>query len=255
MLDAFIHLLDTVSWPVAALGFFVENLLIVVVSVGIGRLVERTSMRRVTPRAPPIEAAEWALVGSTLVINTLITFAGWWLWRLGIVRFRDTLSPVELAADVLVLAFVMDLLMYVLHRVAHLPGLFRWLHAPHHRYAHPRPLTLFALHPAEAVGFGALWLALVSVYSATWVGMGTYLGLNVVFGLVGHLGVEPLPRWVARVPGLRSLTTSAFHAGHHVHVHGNYGFYTRIWDQLAGTLLPDDNARFHGLPALSDDPP
>ena len=81
--------------------------------------------------------------------------------------------------------------------------------------------------------------------------MGCYLSLNVIFGLLGHLGVEPLPRGLARVPGLRALTTSAFHAGHHVHTHGNYGFYTRVWDRLAGTMLPDDAARFDGLPELN----
>ena len=247
MLDALVQLLRVISWPLAALGFFVENLLIVVGSVALGRWLMRSSLRRVTPPPPPIEPMEVVLVASTLVLNTVVTLVGWWLWKAGIIHFRTTLAPLTIVADVCVLFMVMDLAMYVLHRVAHHPWLYPWLHAPHHRYVHPRPLTLFALHPLEALGFGGLWLGMISVYSATWLGMGIYLTINVVFGLVGHLGVEPLPRWVARVPGLRALATSAFHAGHHVHTLGNYGFYTRIWDRIGGTLLSDDAERFEGM--------
>ena len=97
------------------------------------------------------------------------------------------------------------------------------------------------------MAFGGLWLAVIAIYDATWAGMSVYLALNVLFGLVGHLGVEPLPaRWLG-IPGLNLLTTSTFHAGHHDGEHSNFGFYTLIWDRLFGTLAPDYADRFMGL--------
>jgi Delta7-sterol 5-desaturase len=63
--------------------------------------------------------------------------------------------------------------------------------------------------------------------------------LNVLFGLVGHLGVEPFPKAWVRLPLIRLISTSTFHAEHHGDRHHNFGFYTLIWDRLFGTISPD----------------
>jgi sterol desaturase/sphingolipid hydroxylase (fatty acid hydroxylase superfamily) len=103
----------------------------------------------------------------------------------------------------------------------------------------PRPLTLFMLNPAENLAFGALWLFVIWVYPASWFGMSVYLVLNVLFGTMGHLGVEPLPAWFARTPIVRYVAGSTFHARHHQDLDSNFGFYTLIWDRLFGTLRKD----------------
>jgi sterol desaturase/sphingolipid hydroxylase (fatty acid hydroxylase superfamily) len=140
----------------------------------------------------------------------------------------------------------MDLLMYAFHRVAHLPLIFPLAHITHHRYDKPRPLTLFVLSPVEVLGFGAIWLIVLMLYAASAEGILIYLAFNLAFGLVAHLGVEPAPsRWL-RLPLLRYLSTSTFHAGHHVDREHNYGFYLLVWDRLFGTLASayeDDFAR------------
>jgi sterol desaturase/sphingolipid hydroxylase (fatty acid hydroxylase superfamily) len=138
----------------------------------------------------------------------------------------------------------MDLAMYVLHRLAHHPLLFPLLHRLHHRYERPRPLTLFVLNPAETVSFGALWLVAISLYSASWLGMSIYLTLNVLFGVLGHVGVEPFPSRVVRLPAVRHVGTSTFHAQHHADPAHNFGFYTLLWDRLFGTLHPSYEERF-----------
>ena len=102
------------------------------------------------------------------------------------------------------------------------------------------PLTLFVLHPLETLSFGALWLAVLAVYTASWLGIAVYLTLNLAFGLIGHLGVEPAPRFFARTPGLRHVATGRFHADHHADAGHNFGFYTLIWDRLFGTLAPEN---------------
>ena len=232
------------GWGWAALIFAAENLGIVALSLALGRWLQGRSFRRVTRPAPPIRPLEYALVASTLILNTLVTLVGWALWREGVIHFRPEWRPLWIALDVLVLAAGMDLAMYALHRLAHHRLLFTPLHRVHHLFDRPRPLTLFALNPAEALAFGGLWLCVVVVYDATWAGMAAYLTLNVLFGLVGHLGVEPLPqRWLG-LPGLRWLTTSTFHAVHHESPEYNFGFYTLVWDRLFGTLDPNYEGRF-----------
>jgi sterol desaturase/sphingolipid hydroxylase (fatty acid hydroxylase superfamily) len=122
----------------------------------------------------------------------------------------------------------------VTHRLAHHELAFRWVHGVHHRYDRPRPLTLFVLHPLEVLGFGGLWIAVLTTHAFSLGGLLLYLTLNTTYGVVGHTGVEPLPpRW-ERV--LRLVGTSTFHAHHHQDPRSNYGFYTTVWDRLLGTL-------------------
>jgi len=254
LMDALIDALAGLSWGWAALAFALENLAIFGLSLGLGRWLQGRRFRRITPPAPPLRPLELALVCSTLILNTAVTLVGWALWREGVIHFRREWGPLVVALDLLVLAGGMDVAMYALHRLAHHRLLFTLLHRAHHLFDRPRPLTLFALNPAEALAFGGLWLAVVTVYDATWAGMSIYLALNVLFGLVGHLGVEPLPqRWLG-TPALRWLTTSTFHAGHHQTPSTNFGFYTLIWDRLFGTLDPDYEARFLGLSRLNPPP-
>ena len=75
-------------------------------------------------------------------------------------------------------------------------------------------------------------------------GLVIYLNLNLLFGTLGHCGVEPLPRALLRVPVLNLLGTSTFHAEHHENKKYNFGFYTLIWDSLLGTLHPDYHSRY-----------
>jgi sterol desaturase/sphingolipid hydroxylase (fatty acid hydroxylase superfamily) len=96
----------------------------------------------------------------------------------------------------------------------------------------------------EALGFGAIWLAVLMLYTASIEGILIYLAWNLAFGLVAHVGVEPAPeRWL-RVPLLRYVSTSTFHAQHHLDRSHNYGFYLLIWDRLFGTLSPSYAAEF-----------
>lgn len=230
--------LDEVPYLTAAGLFFVENLLIFLGAIVCGELlVRRYRSRRIASPPPPLERLELAYAASTVVLNTVITLAGLWLYRLGVIRFRHDMGFGALV-DVVVILLVMDVAMYVLHRIAHIEPLFRWIHAPHHRYDRPRPLTLFVLSPPEALAFGSLWLVVLMVYPASWLGMSIYLALNVVFGTVGHLGVEPFGRGWGRTPVVREVATSTFHAQHHLEQSSNYGFYTVLWDRLFGTLSP-----------------
>jgi sterol desaturase/sphingolipid hydroxylase (fatty acid hydroxylase superfamily) len=73
-----------------------------------------------------------------------------------------------------------------------------------------------------------------------------HLLLNVLFGTLGHAGVEPFPKSCARWILVRQIGTSTFHAKHHLQPRTNYGFYTVIWDRLFGTLHPQYDAAISG---------
>ncbi|TGK06539.1 fatty acid hydroxylase family protein [Leptospira fletcheri] len=244
--------LQEVPYSWAALLFLMENLLIFSGSVYIGHLLTKYYRdRRVVPNPPQIESKEILFAVSTLLLNTLVTLSGLWLWRIGLIRFRTDWGLYAFL-DVVFLFFVMDALMYALHRIAHISWVYPLVHKTHHNYENPRPLTLFVLNPFEALGFGALWLLVLCLYDSSWIGMSVYLVLNVVFGTLGHLGVEPFPKSWLKIPILRFFTTSSFHAQHHIWVSYNFGFYTLVWDCIFRTLSPDYEESFGKVPTRGE---
>ena len=248
MFESVVGWLRTASWLEATFAFLAENLLIFVLVVVAGEwCVRHYRFRPVSEPPEPITAAEIAVALSNVLLNTAITLAGWQLWRHGVIRFRTDIGWGVLA-DVIGLVLIMDLLMYWLHRLAHTPLLFQWIHRMHHRHERVRPMTLFALNPFENLGFGLLWLAVISVYPASWLGMAAYMVLNVVCGAIGHLGVEPVPAEWARQPVVSSIAGSSFHAQHHQDAEHNFGFYTLIWDRLFGTLRAGYAQNYGRLP-------
>jgi sterol desaturase/sphingolipid hydroxylase (fatty acid hydroxylase superfamily) len=81
----------------------------------------------------------------------------------------------------------------------------------------------------------------------------SYLFLNVLFGAVGHLAVEPLPDSCSRRPLLRHIAGASFHAQHHQGMGQNFGFYTLLWDRLLGTLSPDYERDYGRIPGWSEE--
>ena len=221
-----------------------ENFLLHGIALAIGAaMVRRFEHRRLAAPPPPLSGREVSVAVGTLLMNTLTTLAGLFLWRAGILRVAVG-SPVRAFADAALLLFVMDAAMFTLHRIAHFPWIYPWLHAAHHEHVRPRPLTLFVLNPIENLAFGSLMLGVLIAYPFHWLAIGVFLAVNLATGIVGHLGVEPLPdRWI-RTPVLRFVNGGTFHVRHHQDVGCHFGFYTAIWDRLAGTLRADEVERF-----------
>lgn len=229
-------LLTAFAW--ATLG----NIAMFVLALVAGEALVRANRNKLIAQpAPPISRAEIVLAIVCVILNSVVAYVGIVLWRAGIIQLRPSESvtlPIILL-DVIVLFMAMDFAMYVFHRAAHHPRLFPIIHLTHHQYENPRPLTLFVLNPFEVLGFGALWIVVVTLYHASAEGILIYLAFNLIFGMVGHLGVEPAPGQWIKLPLLRYVSTSTFHAEHHMDKEHNFGFYTLIWDRLFGTLSPD----------------
>jgi lathosterol oxidase len=224
---------------VAALIFLAQNFVMFAVSTAIGTWLYRARVDAAIqqPRAA-VTRTEIALGFVSVFANTLVPLAGLMLYRAGRIGVSVDRAWFTVVAELVVFMLAMDAMMYALHRLAHV-RVFAFIHELHHRFDNPTPISLFALNPIEATGFGALWIVLLAVHPfSIWV-LVAYTILNLVFGLLGHAGVEPLPRAWARAPILRFVTTSTFHNQHHAARAYNFGFYTTIWDTLFGTLHPD----------------
>lgn len=239
--------------PAEAFWFFllVNAAAVVVSGVSCWTLGKVFHQRRLFDRWEVLQPAELAAVLGSIVLNALVSVAGWWAWTLDWILLRPS-GFWSTALDCVVMVLCMDLGMYVFHRLAHQPWLFPLFHRFHHRHEATHPLSLFVLHPAEVLGFGGLMILFLMLYPMTGAGLVAFLTLNLAFGTLGHSGVEPFPRRFGRTPLLRQVGTSTFHAGHHEHPKSNFGFYTLLWDRLFGTLHPEYPQRFTGSPASSN---
>lgn len=241
------HLATRTLWQAAYYSLAI-NIFIFGQAMLLGKWVlSRPTSYLVAEKPPATTAFEWRMAGLTVLLNSFVNWLGWWLWQ------KDWIMVVHcygwcVLTDLLFLFLTMDLAMYVLHRVAHHRLLYGWVHALHHRYENPQPISLFVLNPAETLGFGGLWLVLLCLRPVSWWAVIIYLTANLVFGLMGHLGIEPLPKKMAQHFFIKWFTTSTFHAHHHQDARVNFGFYTIVWDKLFNTLAKYYHSHFGQLP-------
>jgi lathosterol oxidase len=78
----------------------------------------------------------------------------------------------------------------------------------------------------------------MAAYPASFPAIAAYLAVNVLFGVLGHSGVEPYPVAWNRNFVLKYLGFPGFHFQHHQDHSHNFGFYTSLWDHLFGTFAP-----------------
>ncbi len=218
-----------------------ENFLIWIISIALGMvIVLGFKSKKITENTPGLISTnlrlELVLSFFTIIINTFITLLGLFLWQNGIIVILPFEGGLLDCVDVLVLITLMDISMYFLHRLAHNTLFYSWLHHLHHKFDNPTPITLYSLNPLETISFGILWLSILSVYHASIVGIFIYLTFNVLFGIIGHLGVEPFPESWKSIPIVNWISSSSFHAAHHKKENVNYGFYTVLWDKLFKTF-------------------
>ncbi|WP_448700047.1 sterol desaturase family protein [Mucilaginibacter sp. AW1-3] len=208
--------------------FLLENTTITILTLAIGRVILKSQG---TP-THPITKKQWFICIITNIINTIITYWGFRLWANGYININTSFSAM-IVPDTLLLFFAMDLLMFIFHYFIHHSFVYKSVHYFHHLSVDPTPIDLFILHPVETFAFGGLWLTVLFCYSFNIYAIVIYLVINVIFGMIGHLGSSKAPSPKIRL--LKYLGTARFHHNHHKHTDRNYGFYTSIWDRMLGT--------------------
>ena len=173
---------------------------------------------------------------STILFNSIITLIGYELFVYKIVVFDFEFSILKILVDFVILVLAMDFLMYLFHWAIHKLSFIYRYHDLHHVYNEPTAISLFVLHPLEVFGFGSLWLIVISCMNFSIYATIIYLIFNVVMGIIGHLTHEAVPGFIANNKYFQWFANTSFHVDHHQDESYNFGFYTKLWDRIFGTL-------------------
>lgn len=234
----FLQTLKQAGWgEIIVLGVIV-NVLIYLGSIGVYRLLNLLKTARTLGEQQHILTSDILLSLITVVCNTLVFVLGVRLWQTGIIRLAETPPWWYILAEVVALTLLMDVLMYVFHRLVHTLAFFRKIHDRHHDHVSTNMLSLFVLHPVESIGFGLMMLVVITVIPFSAVGISIYLLINSLWGTVGHLNITILPPSMLKLLNRFYICTSEFHYLHHQQPDYNFGFYFSVWDRLFRTLHP-----------------
>lgn len=120
---------------------------------------------------------------------------------------------------------------YWLHRLMHLPAIFRIVHRVHHESTDPTVFTSFCFHPLEALLQFIFFPLLLFFIPVHYIVLLTVLLLFTVSALINHSGVEIFRRKFL----LKHLIGSAHHDLHHKEFKTNFGLYFTWWDKWMRT--------------------
>jgi lathosterol oxidase len=156
--------------------------------------------------------------------------------------------------SLIVLVLAHDAWFYWTHRLLHQRWLFRWSHRTHHRSVAPTPWAAYSFAPAEAVVQAAFLTLMLLVLPLHPLVIFVFLAHMIIRNVLGHAGVELLPRaWLAGWWG-RWLATTLHHDLHHSQGRHNYGLYFTWWDRVGRTEHPQYRLRLRQFVSSLDAP-
>jgi len=120
---------------------------------------------------------------------------------------------------------------YWMHRVMHIPFIFKRVHKVHHASIQPTVFTSFSFHPWEAVLqflFFPLFLCLIPFHVAMLLIVLVFLSLSAV---INHSGVEIFNKMSVT----NHLIGATHHDLHHKEFNNNFGLYFTWWDKWMKT--------------------
>lgn len=200
-------------------------------------------VRRLQARSATVSDRRRELLASfrSVVIYALVATPSLWLRANGhgAGDFVGAPSPAQIALYVGILLVAHDSWFYWMHRSFHHRRLFRRFHALHHKSVTPTPFAAYSFNAGEAV-FEALFVALwVVVVPTPWLAMFLFLGIMILRNVMGHCGVELMPRGFADHWFWGLFATTTHHDLHHNgSFNHNFGLYFTVWDRAMGTEHP-----------------
>ncbi len=231
-LSGYLNIFWQFSWPQWIVFSLVMNVILYLFSIGLYVFIEKTCRKsQLQEKNHPVTRSDFYLSLLTVLCNSFVMLLGAFLWKSGWIVLGENQSGIGIAAEVIALLLLMDLLMYFFHFAAHLPFIYKILHGKHHEHVSTNFLSLFVLHPFETIGFGLMMLALLIGYDFSVISISVYLMLNLTWGTIGHLNREFFPVSFDRF----FVGTTRFHNQHHLDESKNFGFYTSVWDRVFGT--------------------
>lgn len=209
--------------------FLIENAVLVGLSGLIGKILE--------PENTILKKKDQKWVLSTLICNTFITLIGFELYHYGIMKIDFSGSIKLIFFDTLLLIVLMDLFMFIFHFLVHYLKWMYPIHKLHHTHVETNVYSLYVLHPIETLGFGFIWLFLITILKFNYLSIIIYLVLNLSYGIFGHLKRDIFPAFWYSNYFTKWISTTKFHNDHHKNESHNYGFYFTIWDKIFKTII------------------
>ena len=139
-----------------------------------------------------------------------------------------------------------DAYFYWTHRLMHHPRLYYYFHRGHHRSVTPTPFAAYAFDVPEALlmsAFTPLWLLFVPMHV---LGLFLFMAFMIVRNVMGHSGVELMPRSLADSRWFGWINATTHHDMHHSSFRYNYGLYFTWWDRWMGTEHPAYREQLRG---------
>jgi sterol desaturase/sphingolipid hydroxylase (fatty acid hydroxylase superfamily) len=149
---------------------------------------------------------------------------GWGLWT----TFAE--HPVWLVCFGLALPVYHEVHFYCIHRLIHVPVLYKYIHSVHHNSVNPSPWSSLSMHPIEHLLYWSDSLIHLIVPSHPLLFL---YGLQITGtgAVVGHVGFDKI-----EAGGNSAIDTHAYaHYLHHKHFEVNYADGTTALDKLFGT--------------------
>lgn len=209
------------------------------------KALDRVRIQKTRPshRQTKTELAYFLL--NFLIFHTMVVVPVFFMQRYGHFQyFTEGLTAGRLLLELSLAIVGHDAFFYWTHRFMHLPGVFRLVHAIHHRSTNPTVVTSYSFHPFESLINSAYVAVLFGV--AGWIAGGLlfqtfmlFMVINALWNVYIHSGLELFPRRSSALGLLRPIVTGTHHNLHHRNNRGNYGLYSTIWDRLMGTQSSD----------------
>jgi len=137
-----------------------------------------------------------------------------------------------------------DTYFYWIHRLMHLPSLYKYVHRIHHLSTNPTPLTSYAFHPLESFMESLILPIIAFTLPVHRSALIIFFLMQFIYNVYGHLGYELYPKNFHKTWVGKWINTSVSHNMHHKYFHKNYGLYFLFWDRIMGTLDARYDAHF-----------
>lgn len=172
---------------------------------------------------------DYILSLQVLLTNILVGLIGWAFLKAGYIQLA-TKDLLGFAFDIFLLFSFIDIGMYFSHLIIHKTFLYKFTHKIHHEHESMTLISLYVMHPLEALGFGILLIIILIFYPVDTLALLIFLFLNWVFGVFAHSGIEPSKGELANY-----ICMTRFHQIHHENPTSNFGFYTPFMDMIFKT--------------------
>jgi len=138
--------------------------------------------------------------------------------------------PIWLAGFALVLPLLHELHFYCIHRMIHIPLLYRWVHSVHHNSINPSPWSSLSMHPVEHLLYWSGVLLHLIVPSHPLLAL-FHLQITGTGAVVGHIGFDRIETGEGRT----QPTHAYAHYLHHKYFEVNYADGALPLDKWMGT--------------------